>query len=385
MEETEIYENNPQDNSVDIKPLKKGKRVLIFLADFFLNLIITFFLFSIAVAPIGKAITGFNSKNEEHQTVASEMYNFYYESGVLLKNTEFEAYDLTAGIEYTYRCFLSYYVLDSEESINPSYPQYGHKDLNDTIRHFYRDIRGDESAYKTLFEKYNKENEYFTFDTEFKLKTEVKNELYAFFDVKDEMGDIGNGYYKNIQNNVFNPMIAEVFSDMINNDLVLPDHQHTFNECKAILASLEKYHENLMTSCTFIAYAISSLVYYLVIPFFNMDKKTLGMMMMKVERVVFTNLNHPSRIHQLLIVFYSLLTNMIGLVLIPAILVPFNNLFANSWLLYSSIFSLALSLVSLIFVLFNQYNRSFTDFLSNTLYLAQDDMDALYRARGYNV
>ena len=367
MEETEFYENNPQDNSVDIKPLKKGKRVLIFLADFFLNLIITFFLFSIAVAPIGKAITGFKSKDEEHQTVASEMYNFYYESGVLLKNTEFEAYDLTAGVEYTYRCFLSYYVIDSEESIDPSYPQYGHKDLNDTIRHFYRDIRGDESVYKFLFEKYNKENEYFTFDTEFKLKTEVKNELYAFFDVKDEMGDIGNGYYKNIQNNVFNPMIAEVFSDMVNNDLVLPDHQHTFNECKAILASLEKYHENLMTICTFIAYAISSLIYYLIIPFFNMDKKTLGMMMMKIERVVFTNLNHPSKVHQLLIVFYSLLINMIGLVFIPAILVPFNNLFANTWLLYSSIFSLALSLVSLIFMLFNQYNRSFTAFLSNPL------------------
>lgn len=385
MEELELVENKTEENNVDIQPLKKGKRVLVFLADFFLNLIITFFLFSIVVAPVGKAITGFNNKDEEHANVATEMYNFYFESGVLHKNSEFEAYDLTAGIEYTYRCFLSYYVLDSEDSIDPNYSQYGHKDVNETIRHFYRDIRGNEETYKTLFDKYNESLGYFTFETEYVLKTEVKNELYAFFDVKDEMGDVGEGYYTNIQNNLFNPLMAEVISDMEKNDLALPDHEHTFVECKNILASLETYHANLMTVCTLISYLVSTVIYYLVVPFFNMDKKTLGMMMMKIERVVFSSLNHPSKPHQLLIVFYALLTNMIGLVLIPAILVPFNNLFANSWLLYSSIFSLILSLVSLIFMLINQYNRSLIDYISNTLYLAQDDMDALYRARGYNV
>ena len=385
MVEEELLEESSEEKGVDINPLKKGKRVLVFLADFFLNLIITFFLFSIAVAPIGKAITNFNSKDEEHANVATEMYNFYYESGVLHKNSEFESYDLTAGIEYTFRCFLSYYVLDSESSIDPSYPQYGHKDENNTIRHFYRDVRGNEDTYNSLFEKYNNDIGYFVLDTEYVLKTEVKNELYSFFDVKDEMGNVGKGYYETIQNKLFNPLMAEVISDMEKNDLSLPGHEHTFVECQNILSALETYHANLMTICTFIAYFVSTLIYYLVIPFFNMDRKTLGMMMMKIERVVFTSLNHPSKVHQLLIVFYALLTNMILLVLIPAILVPFNNLFANSWLLYSSIFSLVLSLASLIFMLINQYNRSLTDYLSNTLYLAQDDMDALYRARGYNV
>ena len=385
MEDSEILDNNPEENGVDIKPLKKSKRVLVFLADFFLNFIITFFLFSIAIAPIGKAITNFNDKDEEHKNVATEMYNFYYESGVLHKNTSFEAYDLTAGIEYTYHCFLSYYVLDSEDSIDPSYPQYGHKDENNTIRHFYRDIRSDESKYVSLFEKYNNDIGLFVKNEDYSLKEEVKNELYAFFDIKDEMGDIGNSYYKTIQNKLFNPLIAEVIADINNNDLVLPNHQHTFVECKNILKTLETYHSNLMCVCTFIAYFISTLIYYLVIPYFNMDKKTLGMMSMKIERVVFTNLNHPNRIHQILIMFYALLTNMIGLLFVPAILVPFNNLFANSWLLYSSIFSLVLSLISLVFMLINQYNRSLTDYISNTLFLAQDDMDALYRARGYNV
>ena len=134
-------------NAVDIEPLKKGKRILVFLADFFLVYIITFLLFNVAVAPIGKLITSFDKKDEVYSEAQDELYNHYFQSKVLLKDSSFESYDVTAGLEYTFNCWLSYYVLDAEESINPSFPQYGHKLENENVYHFYNDIRNNNQSY----------------------------------------------------------------------------------------------------------------------------------------------------------------------------------------------------------------------------------------------
>ena len=107
-----------QENYIDIHPLKKGRRILVFLADFFIHFILTYLIFNIAAAPIGKAITNYNAKNEEHVLTTLDMYDHYYNSKVLLRDSGFDRTDVTAGVEYTYRCFLSYFVLDTEESID---------------------------------------------------------------------------------------------------------------------------------------------------------------------------------------------------------------------------------------------------------------------------
>ena len=53
--------------------------------------------------------------------------------------------------------------------------------------------------------------------------------------------------------------------------------------------------------------------------------------------------------------------------------------------MYGTVFSAALLLGSMFFILFNQYNRSLIDYLSNSLYLTSDEMDEVYRARGYKI
>ncbi|MBO4668093.1 MAG: hypothetical protein J5666_08245 [Bacilli bacterium] len=103
----EVIESTKKE-PIDIHPLNKGKRMLVFIADFFIHYILCFLLFNVMIAPIGKAITKFSDKNEEHITLTSEMYRHYYKSGVLLSDGSFDSSDVTAGIEYTYRCFLSY-------------------------------------------------------------------------------------------------------------------------------------------------------------------------------------------------------------------------------------------------------------------------------------
>ena len=173
MYEQEI---NQEENYVDIHPLKKGRRVLVFIADFLIHFILSFLIFNIAIAPIGKAITNYNKKNDEHISLTAEMYNHYYKSGVLLADSSFEKLDVTAGVEYTYRCFLSFFVLDSEETSDTNYPQYGHKIENNTIYHFYHDIRNKEQSYYDSFDYYNKKDNYFEYNDatkEYNLKIEV--------------------------------------------------------------------------------------------------------------------------------------------------------------------------------------------------------------------
>ena len=380
--------DNPKKEPVDIHPLDKGKRMLVFIADFFIQFMLTFFLFNVLMAPVGKAITGYKSKDTEHVDLTAEMYNHYYRSGVLLKDESFMSYDLTAGIEYSYRCFLSYYVLDGEDSIDSNHLQYGHKAANEVIYHYYSDIRNNKDSYFANFNHYNETNDYFVFNDILKvyeLKNEVKTELYAFYDPKDTMGQTGQTYYDNIMTELFNPLMAEVMSDIETNDLHYEGEKCSFLDCKKRITALETYHENLMTACAVIAHSVSWLALFLIVPLVRKDRKTVAMLFMKIERVNFFTLNHLKAMPTGFNSLYYLFVTMLGILFVPSLLVPFNNLFALHYLMYGSIFSLALILVNLIFILANQYNRSLIDFLSNSLYLSEAEMNEIYRARGYNV
>ena len=377
-----------ENNAVDIHPLKKGKRILLFLADFFINFILSFLLFNVAVAPIGKAITKYDNKNDEHIVLTNVMYEHYYKSGVVFEAVNSEYTDITAGIEYTYRCFLSFFVLDNEESIDANYPQYGRKIENDVIYHYYHDIRMNDDAYFNSFKNYNEKNNYFVFDKSslsFSLKNEVKNELYSFYDPKDEMGNVGKGYYNDILENVFNPMLAEVMVDIDKNDLHFEGEKHSFLECKNRIKELETYHDHLMTICALISHFVSWLALFLIVPLVNSDRKTLGMLFMKIHILNFNDLNIVKRGAYVINSIYYLFATMLGLMFVPSLLVPFNNLFASGFLAYSSIFAAVLLLVDLIFLLINQYNRSLIDFATHSLYLTEKEMSELYRARGYKI
>ena len=372
----------------DIHPLKKGKRILVFLADFFFHFMISFLLFNIACAPIGKAITGFNEKNSQHIALTSEMYDHYYKCGILFNDNSFENYDVTAGLEYTYRCFLSYYVIDSEETIDNKYSQYGHKSANEVVQHFFVSIRNNEQTYIDKFNYYNETDKYFTYDSnnkKFSLIPEIKNELYAFYDPTDELGTIGKGYYDKVLNNVYSPLMAEVMSDIETNDLSYPGETHSYLECKNTIIEIETYFANLMTICAYIAHFISWLGYFLIFPLVNKTRKTPAMLMMHIERVDFFSLNHCKRPPYLINALYWLFSSLMGVMFLPSLIAPFNTLFSFRFLIYGTIFSTILSLASLIFLLINQYNRSLIDFLSNNLFLTESEMDEVYRARGYNV
>ena len=140
-----------------------------------------------------------------------------------------------------------------------------------------------------------------------------------------------------------------------------------------------------MTICTYITHFICWLGLFLILPLVNKHRKTLAMIIMKVERVDFYTLNHTRRGPYIINSLYALFSTMLGLMFVPSLLVPFNTLFALRFLMYGTIFSLALIIADIIFLLINQYNRSLIDYLSNNLFLTEAEMDEVYRAKGYTI
>ena len=68
-------ENNQEQKYLDIYPISKGKRILTFLADFFITLITSIFLFNIIIYPIGKTIAKTDEKTNEIYTLEKEKYD----------------------------------------------------------------------------------------------------------------------------------------------------------------------------------------------------------------------------------------------------------------------------------------------------------------------
>ena len=57
-------EDNQEKKVINLDPLKKGKRILLFLADYFIDFILGFLLFVVMVYPLGKVMTGFSAKKD---------------------------------------------------------------------------------------------------------------------------------------------------------------------------------------------------------------------------------------------------------------------------------------------------------------------------------
>ena len=82
---------------VEVTPIKKGRRVLVFLADFFLAFLATFVFLNVMVMPIAQAITGFDAKKNAHNNSLKMMYKILYENKVVLPYAGNDDNDLTAG------------------------------------------------------------------------------------------------------------------------------------------------------------------------------------------------------------------------------------------------------------------------------------------------
>ena len=115
-EELTEQEGNCQ-KTIDVYPFGKGKRILLFLGDFFICFILAIFLSNVLVFPIGKAIADFDSRERDFVQSSQDRYAILYDNKLLYNDSADNKNNFEENAQYTYRLYLKNY-------LDGSHPEY---------------------------------------------------------------------------------------------------------------------------------------------------------------------------------------------------------------------------------------------------------------------
>ena len=367
---------------LDIHPLTKWKRILLFLSDYFMSFILAFAVLNVAVAPIFSLATHADVRGEEMRECQNKSDSVLYGNKILFYENNIAANtNYTTNFKHTFYRFLSYYVLD--ENIN----LYGPDINNEVLYHYYNDIRGDKTTLVDLYKTQNQGHEYFVYDdnktTSFYLKNEVRDELKLFYVYPDEsLSTLGNEYMEHLVT-FFTVIYKTLLEDVASKDLTYQGI--SYNEQKAKYQTLLNTDHWIMTTCLLITYVISWSVIHLVIPLISKTGKTLGMRVLKAERVDNKKLSTLKRPDVALTSSYFFFLEMSYIFFLPLAFSSSGFIYVLSLPLVPlfSLLSLLLVIISFIILMFNHFNRTLSDIASRSVQVNQDDLDAIYRYKGY--
>ena len=375
-------EEKQEQKTVNVSPISKEKRTLAFLADFFLLFIVTFVIFNVLVMPVGNWLAKSSERQSRNDDAAIMQFNILYEQKVMLHENDKDLYYYNANVEYTMNCWLSYYSF-SDTDVLEAHKQYGHKEENEIIRHFYRDIRNDDSKFLSTLQNFNSEYNYFNIEGDsVALKDEVKTNIKLSFFSPDDMSENGKTMLANMQNEFMN-LYADVFKDIETNDLINNGNSYLAN--KKIVTDSETYLKWQLVISSLLAYLLSIAIYFVIIPLFTPDGRTLAMLMMRLSRIGTNNLYLLNKGENAINAIYMLAFNLPVAFFMPMTYVTFTYLFNIPVLFPLLIIGIVLIIASLITLLISSYNRTICDYLSRSVIIKNDDLDEIYRSKGYDI
>ena len=360
----------------ELNPLKKWKRIVLSLGDYFITFIISFVLFNLAVFPLAKLMMNTQERNAEVQRLEKQSNSLLIDSGILIagaNDTTFDEY-----VNHTFKVFLSYYAFDEE---NPSVtnPDYGRKIKNEVIRTYYLNIKNDENSYISLFKEANSDGLFAIGDTvsSIVLKDEYKlllsNEL---LEITDESQYSTN--MLNFRDHVFARLFyLDVYKDIQANDLVVEGV--SYNQCLAKAKSIMLSLQWIASISVLISIVLAWGVVYLLVPLLNSERRTITMSVMKLDKLKMAFFAPIDKKIVLIQSFYYLILALSPSAMLPVLFFGLGYSFNLPLLFVLSAISLFFAIVSLFFILFNQYNRSGSDILTRTLLVETDELDRLYR------
>ena len=376
MKDVPSYDEQPKENkSLDVYPIKKGKRVLLFLCDLVIAFFVSFVFYTAAVVPISEAATNLNARREGSIQARLDR-NSVLEDNLLLYK-QYETQDLESKMEYTCEQYARYYSVNTIKVSNP-----------DIFHHFYFEVR-------SLSEKYINEvkncDSVGFFDINESTKTLTLKETYRVtfnqgFAEGGSFTDEGKKIYDSFYRTYFLNMYGEMLIDIQKNDLSSTiAGRSTYNTYQAIVDSYQELFRNTVVVDCYISMFLGVAICYLIIPLCNRNRKTISMFFMRLEKVNKDNFELKSRKSLFANFVYQLALNAALLFFIPMISVDFAYIFSLVSIVPIAAAGLIIQLASLIILLFDEYNRPLSDKFSNTIMISTDTLEDIYRVRGYNV
>lgn len=365
---------------VDIQPIGKRKRILVFLADFFITFIIAFILMNAAVFPLGTLFTGNNEKSQKATEAEVLRDNILYGNEILFyKNTD-DKYVYEKNLEYTFERYLSYYAFDSENAVNPE-EKYGNSKVNEVIYHYWNDIRGNLTTYKNYVNDYLKEYPCLEKDGDlFKLTSQAKSQMQLHFLSNEDMSKDGARWYENMKQFFLNNY-SLVMSDVKANNLSY--NGNSYSQYQKLLDEYDTYYDQVLIVCSFISFVLGWFTNFLIFPLINKNNKTIGMLFLKRMRIGTNNLYLTSKKEVVLHSVLALPFNIASMAFMPLFYVSFFYLLNMPFLFGSFIVSIVLIIASFIVLMFNKFNQTLFDLITRSVLITNESMDEINKAKGY--
>lgn len=366
-------EEEKQQTTLDIYPIGKIKRALVFLADYFISFIICLAIFSFAVFPLTKTIVGYDQKDQLDLQREDEMLDILYSKNLLFYS-EGEEHELTLNLETTSKSFLSYHVKNSSLTGNCfwTFYQLDGRSASDLSSSYHQIDSADNCGF--FQETDNNDNLP-------KLKDLYVEEFAPAFNEQDEMTEKGKSDYARFNQYFFLTFYSQMLTEIEN----MPSDSSTglgnYGVFKREISDNKAFLRKATAIAAYIAYAFTWLGCFLLVPLFSKRRKTLAMMIMKIERVDKRDFSFLNRKVAMISSLYDILFNLSFLFFVPAGYVAFSYLFSLPTLGIISLVGIICSLISYAFLLFSKYNQTGRDSLTWTVYLTEEDVSSIGKVR----
>ena len=361
---------------IDIYPTKITRRLLVFLADIFIFLILSIFLFEMCAKPIFVALPSFNNKFNEVTKSTAIRDEILYENEILYYEKE-DNKNLGDSIAYTSLMFLKFYTFDQRE------------EKYDVIYRYFVEIRNqDVQKVNNLYSIYGGnffDTTSFTDKGTFDFKENVKNVIRPYFVPGDEVSKDGQTYIDDFKE-VFLSIYSGVISDIKINDLrsISDPMNITFNRCTEKISEFDDYRNNGITICIFIVFVFSRFILFFAIPFVNHKGQTIGQIILKTEHIDLNKMGYLSKNFRVAKSMFDLLNCGCVILLIPAISYSFSRVFMLNILFSVNTISLIFVIIELVFLLSNKFARTIKELATNSIVVDTSSMDEYYKELGYD-
>lgn len=362
--------------TIDVYPLAKGKRSLLFLGDFFICFILAIFLSNIVVFPAGKAITSFDSQQQDFIQNSQDRYAILYDNKLLYNDAAENKNNFEENAQYTYRLYLINY-------LNGENPEY------EVFDNYYSEYKNrDDLSLLQIYEKYDRASLFDlnqTNESGIALTNKASVLLAPLLDNKDEMGKDGQNLYEKGFTETFIPIYNLMLDDIKFNDLRSPlgAPSRSYNQLTGEIEKFEDYNNALAIACSMIAFSIACVALYFFYPLLNKKGRTITQSIMKVDRVNKDSFQLLNKVFRIVFGLYQAILTLPCLLFVSIPTVDIASVFSIAPLTGISFSALILLIASMFFVVFDKYNRGLSEIFTVSILVSEDMLDEIYRAKGY--
>jgi len=361
---------NEEKKKVLIYPCKTIRRIGVFLADFFIMLVLSVLLLEGLVLQVARPFTGYYSKINEIDEISRKEVDLYYENEILSYD-EGEKYSFKNNLETTGSNYVSYMLQINDDP------------KADVFKTYFVNIRdGSIDKLNGLYienaDKFYDQNSK-DINGLYVLKSSYLSEFEHKYIAGDEMSEIAKKDYDDYISNGFLEIYSLIVKDIEKNNLFNIDKTTSFltyeNRIKEINTSINNLYVYSSIGC----FLAATFILYFAIPFIDKKGRTISMMILKTERISLNDYSNLS--HRLIFSTYllSVISNAVGLMFVPLMSVEFATLFSFTLLVVVSAASLVYLLINFIIMLSNSLKRSPSEFLTHSLVVDTLTMDNYYK------